>query len=732
MLTVLSCLTLEHDLRYVAIAATLCIVGSILSMRLLARVRRNSGVRQLHLLFLAGLVAGGTVWTTHFAAMLGYVMPIQRAFEPGLTLLSLLLAVAISLAGFFVTTRTRLGPMIEGGGMLFGLGIAAMHYCGMAAFQVQGIIQWDATIVVWSVLSGAFFGAVAANRIARPVTRFCKYGGSLAMGLAIITTHFTGMGAMTVVPMTGIDLGPQAMSDGFMISVVVVVITLIMATAGSAYMIDLHASREATDNYQHLALHDPLTGLPNRHHLAKRLDETLAKNPDDTSRIALLALDLDRFKDVNDVHGHAAGDAVLRGIATRVSAALGPNEFFARVGGDEFVAIKSDIFARGEALKFSRRLRELILESVQWEGQNLAVGCSIGIALFPEHGQSGDVLSSKADLAMYRAKSLGQSKICAYEPAMDEASRSRAALAIDLRRAIDQGEFELYYQEQNDTHSRQTVGFEALLRWNHPARGRVSPADFIPIAEETGLIIELGDWVLRTACADAMGWSKPYKVAVNVAPMQLSHGELPKRVAQILKESGLPAERLEIEITESGIIADQQHALQVVLALKAIGVTIAMDDFGTGYSSLSTLQNFPFDKIKIDRSFIQNVNSSAHSAAIVKATLLLGKSLQIPVLAEGVETEQHLAFLRDEDCDSVQGYLFGKPMPLGEVNGLISFRAEHTGEPDNAPPARVVRSPSIVSWQSADIPIPRANAGAGDVEEQTPPEDFGLRVRSGA
>jgi diguanylate cyclase len=685
MLTVLSCLTFEHDPWYVAIAATLCVVGSILSMRLFARVRRNTGLRQLHLLFLTGLVAGGTVWTTHFAAMLGYEAPIRRAFEPDMTMLSLVLAVGFSLAGFFLTTRTKLGPMIEGGGMIFGLGIAAMHYCGMAAFQVPGIIQWDRTIVAWSVVLGVFFGAVAANRIARPVTRFCKYGGSLAMGLAIVTTHFAGMGAMTVVPMAGIEMGPQMLSDSFMITVVIIVIALIMATAGSAYMIDLHATREASDSYQHLAMHDPLTGLPNRHHLARQLERTLTRNPDDTSRIALLALDLDRFKDVNDVHGHAAGDAVLRAIAARISAALGPHEFFARVGGDEFVAIKSDIFARGEALKFARRLRELILESVMWEGHHLSVGCSIGIALFPEHGQSGEVLSSKADLAMYRAKSLGRSKICAYEPAMDEASRSRAALAIDLRRAIDHHEFELYYQEQNDTHTRQTVGFEALLRWNHPVRGRVSPADFIPIAEETGLIIELGDWVMRTACADAMGWSKPYKVAVNVAPMQLSHGELPRRVAEILQQTGLPANRLEIEITESGIIADQQHALQVVLALKAIGVTIAMDDFGTGYSSLSTLQNFPFDKIKIDRSFIQNVNSNAHSAAIVKATLLLGKSLRIPVLAEGVETEQHLLFLQDEDCTSVQGYLFGKPMALSEVNGLISSRQTEPAAPVIAP-----------------------------------------------
>ena len=668
----LTCLILEHDWGYVALACILCIVGSLLSMRLLARVRRSSGLLQVYMLFLSGLVAGGTVWTTHSAAMLGYQVPVERAFQPTLTLVSMGLAVGLSMLGFFLTTRTRLGIMVEGGGLVFGFGIVAMHYCGMAAFQIPGFIQWDGTLVTWSIIFGGFFGAVATNRIGRPVTRFCKYGGSLAMGLAIVTTHFTAMAAMTVVPMEGITIPSQALSDAFMITGVVVAIGLILMMASSAYMIDLHTAKEASEGYQRLVLQDPLTGLPNRHHLAKRLDDILAKNPDDTARIALLAIDLDRFKNVNDVHGHAAGDEILRSIARRITAGLAPDEFLARIGGDEFVAIKTQVFARGEAMKFAQQLRDSILEAVEWQGLKLSVGCSVGIALYPEDGTTGDLLNSRADLAMYRAKSLGQSAICTYQAAMDEASRLRAATAMDLRRAIDENQFELHYQAQNDTQTRSIVGFEALLRWNHPEKGRISPADFIPIAEETGFIVEIGDWVLRTACATAVGWNKPYRVAVNVAPIQLSHGDLPHRIAQILLESGLPANRLEIEITESGIIADQHHALQVVLALKGIGVTVAMDDFGTGYSSLSTLQNFPFDKIKVDRSFVQSIVSNSHSAAIVKATLLLGKSLQIGILAEGVETEQQLAFLRDADCDSVQGFLFGKPMSVGEVDLLIA------------------------------------------------------------
>ncbi len=666
----LTCLPGQHDWRYVVAAALVCVLGSVLSMRLLARVRRNTGARRLHLLFLSGLVAGGTVWTTHFAAMLGYEAPLARAFEPGPTFASLLIAMGFAWVGFFITGWSRLGPGVEAGGIIFGLGIAAMHYTGMTGFQVPGVLGWNGSLVVVSVLLAAGLGAVAANRIARPVTRFCKYGGALAMILAIVALHFTGMAAVTVYPVFDIAVPPQTLSDSFMLVSIVVGISLMMAMGASAYAIDLQAANEATENYKHLALHDPLTGLPNRNGLGQRLNDLLAKQVDATARIVVLAIDLDRFKDINDVHGHIGGDHLLQQIARRIAGALQPGEFLARTGGDEFVAVKSDAFARGEAVKFAERLRAVVLAPVEWQHQTLAVGCSIGVAMCPEHGPSADLLIHRADLAMYRAKNLGRGKICTFEPSMDEASRIRAELAIDLKRALAGNELELHYQVQNDTQTGRIVGFEALIRWNHPQKGRIPPDAFIPIAEETGLILEIGDWVIRTACITAARWRHPFKVAVNVAPMQLNH-ELPRRVADILRQTGLAPSRLEIELTESGIIADRQHALQVVLALKAIGVTVAMDDFGTGYSSLSTLQAFPFDKIKVDKSFIQAVETSAHAAAIVKATLLLGRSLNIPVLAEGVETTRHLDFLRDEGCNSVQGYLFGRPMPVDVVNRMI-------------------------------------------------------------
>jgi len=685
LLKALSCLPSEHDFRMVALAALICGLGSILSMRLLARVRRNQGFRRLNLLFLTGLVAGSTVWTTHFTGMLGFLPPIERAFEPRLTLLSLAVAIAFSWAGFLIVSLTRLGPAIEGGGAVFGLGIAIMHYTGMAAYQIPGILVWDQRLVIASLVLAMGFGAVATNRIGRPVTRLCKYGGALAMCLAIVTTHFTGMAAVSVIPRPDIVIPHQALSDSFMIGAIVFAIVMILAMASSTYLIDLQASQEASASYKHLALHDPLTGLANRHGLSKRLDDLLVDNADDTARVAILVIDLDRFKDINDVHGHAAGDHILRAIAQRVSEHLQPGEFLARIGGDEFVAVKNDIFARNEAMKFANRLLEMIVMPIDWQEQPMSVGCSIGIALFPEHGFDGEKLCARADLAMYRAKSMGSGRICTYESSMDEASRTRAELAIDLKLALSRGEFELYYQPQNDTQSGEIVGFEALLRWNHPQKGRVAPDAFIPLAEETGLIVDIGNWVLHSACATAARWNKPHKVAVNVAPLQLSH-DLPERVAAALRESGLPAERLEIELTETGIIADRQHALQVVLALKNLGATVAMDDFGTGYSSLATLQAFPFDKIKIDKSFIQSIDASEHAAAIISATILLGRSLKIPVLAEGVESERQLEFLRGLDCSSVQGYLFGRPMAVGDVVRLI-------GPPETAQPALVPAEP---------------------------------------
>ncbi|MCB2064832.1 MAG: bifunctional diguanylate cyclase/phosphodiesterase [Novosphingobium sp.] len=690
MLRVLSCLAYDHDYFGLALALTVCALGSILTMRLFARTRRTSGARRLHWIFLAGLIGGSSIWTTHFVAMLGYLPDLPSAFEPVGTIASLFMAITFTTAGMYISATTRSSAMIEIGGGAVGLGIAAMHFVGMAAYRVSGHIEYDATMVAAAIALGCLFGATAFNRIARPVTRFCKYGGALALFLAICSMHMTAMGAATIVPDSSVVVPDQLLSGAVLAVCVISVMSLILGSGVSSYIIDTKSQEEAISRYRHLALHDPVTGLPNRTYLASLLGEATANAADDTSRLAVIAIDLDRFKDINDVHGHQAGDAVLKALAERLSAALDTGEFLARVGGDEFVAVKHKLYTVGQASDFGRKLREIVCLPIEHDDKMLAVGASIGVSVFPDHGTGADELIGRADLAMYRAKQSSVDKTCTYDASMDEASRERAVIAMELRNAVELEQLELHYQPQVDVTTGELVGFEALVRWNHPKRGMVSPGEFIPIAEETGLIVPVGNWVLRAACAEAAGWSKPLKIAINVAPAQFAQGDFPKLVHEVLLESGLSAKRLELEITESSIIGDQQHALHVVRQLKAFGIRIAMDDYGTGYSSLSTLKTFPFDKIKIDQSFIKTVDTSEQSGAIVRSTLILAESLNIPVLAEGVETADHLEFLRREGCAEAQGFFLSRPVPVSRVAEIITSgvgSASHQRNTDGLPVA---------------------------------------------
>ncbi|EUB96986.1 diguanylate cyclase/phosphodiesterase with MHYT sensor [Rhizobium sp. CF080] len=675
MFRVISCIFIEHDLRYIACAVLICAAGSFLTLRLFSRARTGSGVEKVIWLFLAGFMGGSATWTTHFLAMLGYLPGGQAGYEPAQTLLSFMIAVATATIGLSVASYGGRSALAEAGGMVMGLGIAAMHYTGMAAYEVQGVIEWNRSYVIVSLIFAALFGALVTNRAIRPVTRFCKYGSVLAMIVAIASTHFTGMGAIEVI------LDPRAALLNEVVPPVVLgfgvlsLMLILLALTAATYLIDARTTQAAVEQYRHLSLHDALTGLANRAAFNEQLADIAARPVDLTARFAVLSFDLNRFKEVNDVHGHAAGDEVLRAIGGRLAEAAGEGEFIARVGGDEFVALKHMYYKRSDAMVLANRLLAEICKPIEWNGNTLTVGSSVGIALYPGEAKTVDDLVAQADVAMYRAKQSGDNAICFYDSSMDQAARERNALAMDMRSGLVSRQFELYYQLQNDTFSGEVVGFEVLLRWNHPIRGLVSPNDFIPIAERTGFIIELGEWVLRSACAEAATWKNPFCIAVNVASQQLADPKFPTKVRDILKQTGLSAGRLELEITESGIIADHQRALQTVRHLKSLGVKIAMDDYGTGYSSLSTLMSFPFDKIKIDRTFVDGLSSNEQSAAIVRSTLILASSLHIPVLAEGVETDAHIAFLRKEGCMQVQGYLFGKPGPRAGIEHIVNGQA---------------------------------------------------------
>jgi diguanylate cyclase (GGDEF)-like protein len=672
MFRVVSCLAYEHNYWFVLVAAIVCVAGSLMTVRLFDRARQLEGFSRLSWVLLSGMAGGTAIWTTHFVAMLGFHPPAGYAYAPLLTLASLGFAMVFTAAGLYLAAVASGTALVEAGGAVMGIGISVMHYTGMAGLDVAGHIEWQADLVVTSIVLGVVFAVLAVNRYGRVSNERAQMLGAGLLVLAICCMHFTAMGAATFVPGPA-EIAPQLFSSE-LLAICVMAILSVVAGLG-LYVIDARSRRDVLEGFRHAALHDALTGMPNRAHLASHLASVLSAAAD--GKVAVIVMDLDRFKDVNDVHGHRAGDALLQAVAAQLTGTLRSGEFVARVGGDEFVAVKQGIKGAAEALDFAHRLVGCIAAPVVRRDRTFAVGASLGISLYPADADAPDELIGVADLAMYRAKRQAGRKICFYDQSMDEAQRSRSALAMELLGAIDRGELALYYQPQIDLASGEVIGFEALLRWNHPTRGLVPPGEFIPIAEETGSILAIGEWVLRTACVEAARWQRPLKLSVNIAGAQLAQPELPRLVHEILLETGMPAARLELEITEASIVDDLHGTLQVLRQLKTLGVAIAMDDYGTGYSSLSTLQKFAFDKIKIDRSFVESVGADRTSSAIVKATILLANSLDITVLAEGVESQEHLDFLREAGCAEVQGFLFGRPQPASEIAGLVGDGPVH-------------------------------------------------------
>jgi diguanylate cyclase (GGDEF)-like protein/PAS domain S-box-containing protein len=423
-----------------------------------------------------------------------------------------------------------------------------------------------------------------------------------------------------------------------------------------------------------LADHDSLTGLSNR----AAFNEFLTVAVDDCARresqLAVISVDFDRFKEINDVFGHPVGDAVLRDMAIRLQSAAG-DAFVARLGGDEFSIVQTQGEQPAATEELAARLMAATTPPIEVNGHLLRTALSIGAAIYPTDGGDPQTLLANADAALYRAKQEGRGSVRFFEREMDQRLRERRALQQDLRAAIESNQLELHYQPQA-TLDRRIVGFEALARWSHPQLGRVAPDLFIPLAEESGLIIELGEWILRTACDEAASWQSPKTIAVNLSPAQFKHGDLVATVHSALLDSGLAPHRLELEITEGVLIGDFSRAVAILHKMKSLGVRIAMDDFGTGYSSLSYLQSFPFDKIKIDRSFIMKLTRDSKSATIVRTIISLGKGLSLPITAEGVETEEQLTLLREEGCDEVQGYLVGKPLPIAQYEAVVSGHAD--------------------------------------------------------
>ena len=436
---------------------------------------------------------------------------------------------------------------------------------------------------------------------------------------------------------------------------------------------DITEKRQAELKIEHMAHHDSLTGLANRVRLDDRLELALAQAAHGRM-VAVHHLDLDRFKAVNDTFGHQAGDRLLKIVASRLREVVRASDTIARMGGDEFVIVQSPISEPSEATLLAERAIAALAEPFEIDGHQSAVGTSVGIAVSPGDGDDSDTLLRNADLALYRAKEDGRGTFRFFEASMDEQMQTRRSMEQDMRKALPAGQFELYYQPVVNLQTSAISGLEALIRWNHPQLGLISPANFIPLAEESGFIIPLGEWVIRQACLTAAQWPDHLHVAVNISASQFRSAGLMQVILGALGASGLKPTRLEIEITESVLLQDKESTLAILHQLRALGIRIAMDDFGTGYSSLTYLQSFPFDKIKIDRSFVKDVTENAGSLNIVRAVASLANGMGMTATAEGVETNEQLDRITAEGCTEMQGYLFSRPLPSRDIERLFLSR----------------------------------------------------------
>jgi diguanylate cyclase len=670
MFRVIACVFEQHNLWLVLLAAVICVSACIGVFFVLDSMNLSRANERRRWLALAALIAGGGTWATHFVAMLGYMPGIPVGFDIGLTLLSAGFCVAGAWAAFEVLDRfqTTGGRIVTG--VLLGLSIGVMHFTGMASVEAAAREVWAMDLIAASWLMCAAFAIVAIQAFVFAPARLRLFAAAGALVLAIVSLHFTAMGALTLEPdptlVTPTDnLDPQLLAITIAsVTAAAMIVGVVLALADRRVnALELAQARQAAA----MALHDALTGLPNRRHLMSSL-ETLLKGRRSEERLAVVAVDLDRFKPVNDLYGHAVGDELLIRIAKLLSDAVGDGGFVARLGGDEFVMVLPCARA-DELIGNLSALVALFEPPIVLGDHEVSIGATLGVAMAPDDGDEAPLLLRRADAALYRAKEDGRGRFAFFEPGLDARALERAMLEHDLRLAVRNDEIVPHFQPLVELEGGAINGYEILARWPHATRGLIGPDHFIQIAEETGLIGEMTFNVLRRACREALHWPGAPRLSLNIAPAQLHDAALPQKILKVLAECGFPPARLEIEITEDALVADFDAARALLTSLKNLDVRIALDDFGTGYSSLRHLRELPFDVLKIDRSFVHSMTDSEEAMSIVRTIVHLAKSLGLAVTAEGIETQGQAAELQALGCERGQGYLLGRPSACPQLAG---------------------------------------------------------------
>ncbi|MQT40506.1 MULTISPECIES: bifunctional diguanylate cyclase/phosphodiesterase [unclassified Pseudomonas] len=688
----------------VFISLCVAILASYTALDLTGRIATARG-RTAYLWMGGGALAMGFgVWSMHFIGMLALELPLELGYDLGLTLWSLLVAIlSCGFALWLVSQPSLPALQLLLGALIMGAGISAMHYSGMAALKMQPGIYYDPTLFGLSLVIAVGASAAALSiafrlRKQTPYVRLIRGGASVVMGLAIVGMHYTGMAAANfpvgsfcgalVDGLSGKGLDNLVLVSSLAVLVIALLTSIFDARLDARTAALADSLTLANEELTQLALHDTLTGLPNRILLADRISQAMAKVAEQGGCFSLMFIDLDGFKPVNDAFGHHVGDRLLREVALRLREQLRSQDTLARIGGDEFVLLVR-LTGPDDAPQVATRQVSLLAKSFRVDEHDLQISASIGIALYPGNGQSAEELLMNADAAMYHAKGGGKNGYSFFDVSMNTNARKQLQLLQDLRQALEHNQFRLHYQPKFDASNGKPVGAEALLRWEHPQQGLLQPDDFIELAEKTGLIIPIGEWVLNEACRQMRIWFDQgyshWRIAVNLSALQFCYSGLVDSVVSALERNQLPANSLTLEITETTAMSDADASMTVLQKLSHMGVDLSIDDFGTGYSSLMYLKRLPANELKIDRGFVRDLEHDSDDAAIVSAIVALGQALGLRIVAEGVETDTQQSFLTTLGCDSLQGFLLGQPLPAEQFMVDI-HRAEQpvAGNPASA------------------------------------------------